>query len=150
MPFSRLLRTFSQPDLADPDLADARDSTSDDSNLPRGWHASGSKAIIHHRPWRARASTTDHTRPSQSNHVPPPRADTFPMPDHAPSRHLNSVAVPAIGAVPDELAESWITVKNGPKFADTSRALHAVGVSIAPLILFDNPLIQRLKMMCLL
>jgi hypothetical protein len=152
MPFSRLLRTSSHPTLADSDLADAGGSTSDDSNLPSlDWQASGSKATIRHRPLKAKGpSTIDHSSPSQSTSIPPStesRVDTFPAPDPAiPSVHLNSVAVssperiPAIGAVQDKLAEALDAVKDGPKIADTSRALHAVGVSAAPSLFFCHAL----------
>ena len=126
MPFSRLSRTSSQPTLADSDLASAGGSISDgsESNLPR--RASGSKASERHRPhrpWKAKGlPTTDRSSPSQSTPIPPStdhRVDTFPTPDPAiPSVHLNSVTVPsperipAIGAVPDKLAEA---VKYGPQ-----------------------------------
>jgi len=148
MPFSRLSRTSSQPTLADSDLADAGGSTSDGSNLPR--RSSGSKASVWieshrpHRPWKAKGPSTDHSSPSQSTPIPPSterRVDTFPKPDPAiPSVHLNSVTVhsperiPAIGAVPDKLAEAWDAVKDGPKIADRSRSLPAEddGVSAAP------------------
>ena len=145
MPFSRLLRTSSHPTLAD---SDAGGNTSDDSSLPwRGWQTSGSKATIRHRPWKAKGpSTTDHSNPSQSTSIlisTESRVDTFPTPNPGiPSIHLNTVAVPsperipAIGAVPDKLVEAWGAVKDGPKIADTNRALHAVGVSATPPLLF--------------
>ena len=134
MPFSRLSRTSSQPTLADSDLAGAGGSTSDGSNQPR--RASGSKASERHRlhrPWKAKGlPTTDRSSPSQSTLIPPStdhRVDTSPTPDPAiPSVHLNSVTVPsperipAIGAVPDKLAEAWDPVEDGPKVADRSRA----------------------------
>ena len=154
MPFSRLLRTSSQPSLADSALADAGGSTSDDSNLPRqGWQASGSKATIRHRPWKADGpSITDHSSPSQSTAVPPStesKVDTHTPPDTAiTSVQLNSVAVPsperipAIGAVQDKLAEAWDAVKDGPKIAGTSCALRAVGVSAAPPLFFYHSLIR--------
>ncbi|KAF8497394.1 hypothetical protein F5888DRAFT_1906711 [Russula emetica] len=135
MPFSRLLRTSSHSTLADSDPADAGGSTSDHSSLHwRGWQASGSKATIRHRHWKAKGpSTTDHSSRSQSTPIPPStesRVVTLPIPDPAiPSVHPNRVAVPsperipAIGAVPDRLAEAWDAVKDGPKFADTRRAL---------------------------
>lgn len=154
MPFSRLLRTSSHPTLADSALADAGGSTSDDSNQPRqGWQASGSKDTICHRPWKADGpSTTDHSSPSKSTAVQPStesRVNTSPPPDPAISSvHLNSVAVPsperipAIGAVQDKFAEAWDAIKDGPKIAETSHALHAVGVSAAPSLFFYHALIR--------
>jgi hypothetical protein len=40
--------------------------------------------------------------------------------------------VPAIGAVPDKLADAWEAVKNEPKIANMT--LDTVGVSSAPLL----------------
>jgi hypothetical protein len=42
--------------------------------------------------------------------------------------------VPAIGPVPDKLADAWDAVKNDPKVTNMSRALDTVGVSPAPLL----------------
>jgi hypothetical protein len=161
MPLSRFLRTFSQP--ADSDLDDAGGNTSDDTSS-RDWQASGSKATTHHhihhhihRPWRAKGQlTTDHSSPSQSRPIPPP---TFPTPYPAiRGEHLNSPAasleIRAIDAVPDKFVEAWDAVKDGPKSADTSRALpkrghsatlavgKVVGVSAAPSFLFFHALIR--------
>jgi len=108
MPFPHLSRTSSQPTLADSDLADAGGSTSGGCKAS-AWIESHRP----HRPWKAKGpSTTD----QNSVTVPPPER------------------IPATGAVPDKLAEAWDAIKDGPKIADRSRALHAkgVGVSAAP------------------
>ena len=157
MPLFRSLRTSSHP--ADSDLDDAAGNTSDDSNL-RGLQASGSKSTIHHRHWRAKGQlTTDHSGPFRSRSIPP---STFPtsypaIPSHRV--HLNGVDVPSpeipptTDAVSDKFAEAWYAVKDGPKSADTSRALpkrgrsatqdvaEGVGGFATPLLLFFHALI---------
>ena len=144
MSFARFWRSVSQPNLARSAPADARRSTSDDSNIPhRGRQASELMATIRRRPWKAkRHSTTDHSSPSQSTPIP---ASTFNPPTEGrvdalspsdPAVHLTNVAVvpspetvPAIGPVQDKLAEAWDAVKDDRKIANTSRAVDADGVS---------------------
>jgi hypothetical protein len=46
--------------------------------------------------------------------------------------HLYPEMSPATGPVPDKLADAWDAVKDGPKIANTTRALDTVGVSSTP------------------
>jgi hypothetical protein len=49
--------------------------------------------------------------------------------------------LPAIGPVPDKLADAWDAVKDVPKIANTTRALDTVGVSSEPSFFFYDTLI---------
>jgi hypothetical protein len=161
MPFSRLLRRFSQPTLARSDPTDADVSTSDGSNIPRrGRQASESIAIIR-RPWKAkRPSSTEHSSPSQPTPTSPltfnangPKTESgvdeiVPPVPAIPSALLTNVAVmpspemvPVIGPVPDNLADAWDAVEDDPKIANTSRELDTVGVCSAPsfFLLYADP-----------
>lgn len=150
MSFARLLRTISQPNLADSVPADARRNTSVDTNIPRrGRRASDLMVTIRRRPWKAkRPSTTDQSSPSQSTPLPastseaenPPtesKVDALSLPDPAfPTVHLTNVAVvpppetvSAIDPVQDKLSEAWDAIKDDRKFANKSRAVDADGKS---------------------
>lgn len=163
MPFSRLLRRFSQPTLAHSDPNDAEISTSDDPNITpqRGRQASDSIAIIS-RPWKARRpASTDHSQASPSQRTPTSPltfiakgpttesgVDEIPPVPAIPDVLLTNVTVvsspeivPAIGPVPDKLADAWDAVKDDPKFAYMNRELDIVGVSSAPSLSFRGILI---------
>lgn len=156
MPFAHLLRRTSQPTLARSGRADARSGASDDSNIPmrRGRQASELMSTIR-RPWKTKTpSITDRPNPSESTPTPPltfkakgptteSGGDEILPPVHAvPSLILTNDSivpspetVPAVGTVPDELADAWDPVKDDQKIANTSRALDTVGVYYVPCFL---------------
>ena len=153
MPFTRLLKKFSQPTLARSRTADAESSAADDSSIPqRGRQASESMVSIR-RPWKAkRPSSTDHSSPSQSTLTPPLTSTAKgitivdgvdemspPVPAIPNVLLASDTTVPspgvvsAVGPVPDKLADAWDAVKDDPNIASTGRALDTVGMSSAPL-----------------
>jgi hypothetical protein len=153
MSFSRLLRKFSQSNLARPASADAASSPSPHASdkPPQRRQASEPMPLVP-RPWRRkRRSTAGHSSislPTSTSPPATPKAESHasvggscempvPMPLPVPSSVslLNlSVApppevTPATGPVPDKLAEAWDAVKEDPRIAKTSRELDAIGTS---------------------
>ena len=149
MPFARLLKKFSQPNLARSRTTDAESSVADDSSIcQRGRQASESMVSVR-RPWKAkRPSTTDHSSPSQSTLTSPltSTAKSTTTEDGVDEGTLPTIPsvvlanattapspemVPAVGPVPDKLADAWDAVKDDTNIANTGRALDTVGVSSA-------------------
>jgi hypothetical protein len=152
MPLASLLRRSSQPTFPRSGSTDARRSTADDSNIPpRGRQASELIAAIR-RPWKAKSlSTTGLSNPSQPTPIPPSTSKTNgptsecgleelspPVPaipgvfliDQSDLADIPSPEmVPAIGPVPDKLADAWDAVKDDPNIANTSRAVDTFGLS---------------------
>lgn len=160
MSFSRLLRKFSQPSFAHSDPTGAgsspRASADDSDDPPRRRHASESTPPIP-RPWRRKrpsTATVDRSSQSQlaSSPVSIPKVDSptsdggmaeMPLPMPPPTNtgvfltNLTMVPspdmIPAIGPVPDTLADAWDAVKENPRNPNMSRELDAVGAFSVPL-----------------
>jgi len=91
------------------------------------------------------------TSPSTSKANGPPIESVNAMSPPDPPIHVGHLTdnvvipspdtVPAIGAVPDKLADAWDAVKDEPKIANKSQALDTVGVSPAPSFFFHDVLI---------
>jgi hypothetical protein len=156
MSVARLLKKFGQTSLARPTSTDGRSSPSadDPNNLPHRQQGEATPAFS--RPWRKkRPSTTDHSGVSRQKSTSPliPEAEnsasehevhetspqmalpttssvflsTFPMTEPPPK------IVSAVVPLPDELAEAWNVVRDDPNFANSSRGIHSVGTSSAPI-----------------
>jgi hypothetical protein len=146
MPLSRLFRKFSQSNLARPGSADGeRDSEhSDDSpqqltepvpTTPRSWRKKSAASTAN----RSTSSSPMSTLPFTKSPAPEVGALEQPMPmplPSAPDIFVTNLALmphpetmPPTSPVPDNLAEAWDVVKDGPKDSDKSRSLNTVGKS---------------------
>jgi hypothetical protein len=157
MSFSRLLRKFSQPSLANPAPAGSgnspRNSSDDPHERPQRRQASESTPPIP-RPWRRkRPSTMGHSSQSPTTSTPLliPKAQS-PTPDvevpemplpmplvTSPGVVLTNFAmvpplemIPAVVPAPDKLTEAWDAVKDDPNIAKTSRRIDSVGSFSVP------------------
>ncbi|KAI0298350.1 hypothetical protein B0F90DRAFT_1669084 [Multifurca ochricompacta] len=146
MPFTRLLRKFSQPSLARPGPADGERNTSSNNKPSRRRQATEPIPTLP-RSWRKRTpSTVDRASSSPStptlSETPkvesPPEVDVrekpTPMPLPAdPTVFMTTLAVvphpamlPTVSPVLDTLTETWNMVKDGPKESDLSRGLNDI------------------------
>jgi hypothetical protein len=150
MSFSRLLRKFSQPNLAHSSPTGAESSAPASANdlneRSRSRHASESTPSIP-RPWRRKRPSTVDSGQSQLASTTPiiPKSES-PTPDDrmagipqltplstTPGVLVNVAMlpppdiIPAIGPMPDTLTEAWDAVKDDPKITNASLKLGAVG-----------------------
>jgi len=152
MPFSRLLRKFSQPSLARRSSADAErrssSSAGDPDKRPAARQASEPVPDIPHS-WRRirRLSTAGHSVPFPLTSSPPstpgaedPKSDggvcEMPMPLPTTPTVLTAFTIepppemiPTIMPVPDKLLEAWDAVKDDPVATNASRGLSSIGLS---------------------
>jgi hypothetical protein len=132
MPLFRWLKKFSQPNLALPASTDATSSLSPDaSDGPPQRRQASEPMPLGFRAWRRKRPSTASDGGPREMPVPMP----LPVPSGIPL--LNQAVVPplevmpATGPVPDNLAEAWDKVKEGPSILKTSRGPDAIGTSSA-------------------
>ncbi|KAI9459301.1 hypothetical protein F5148DRAFT_1319736 [Russula earlei] len=153
MSFSRLLRKFSQPNLArsaSPDTKSTPPADKSDKSPSRRQASEPIPTIP--RPWRRkRPSTTDRSPPSRPTSIPslPAKAQDPTTPDGgvrekplpipvstSPGVFLTTFTVepppeliPDISSVPDKLREAWTTVRDDPTVTNATRGLNTIGDS---------------------
>jgi hypothetical protein len=168
MSLSRLLKKFSQPNLAGPAPTDARAIPSDDDShkpLASDRQQASEPTLTILRSWRKkRPSTVGHSslsQPSTPSLAPgaenlPPEHGVLEMPLPMPFPTTPSVlsTTTATGPprppestfdrVPDKLVETWNTVRDDPRVTNESRGLDNAGTPLALGLHFNKTMIRLL------
>ena len=151
MPFSRLLRKLSHPNLAPPASTDAENGPSaDDPGGQPQRRQFGEPARTMPRPWRrkrpstaggsviSRQTSTPLLIPKAENPTPQGGVRRMPFPKPLPpdpSVFLTNLAIVSPPETQDKLAEAWEAVKDEPEVVDISRELDTVGLYLLPRLL---------------